>query len=131
MPIVMESEELFARISRQLRERGHSKSPPAAALTFDPCIRIGRCDAIANWHPTQINHVGHRQFLLPMGHSVRTACLVAFAVMDGKSAVAGPDVDARRAHTRRDGQPRVGACQATAGRFTALANAGISGQCET
>jgi hypothetical protein len=41
MPIVMESEELFARISRQLRERGHSKSPPAAALTFDPCIRIG------------------------------------------------------------------------------------------
>jgi hypothetical protein len=32
----MESEELFARISRQLRERGHSKSPPAAALTFDP-----------------------------------------------------------------------------------------------
>jgi hypothetical protein len=103
MPIVMESEELFARISRQLRDRGHSKSPPAAALTFDPCISIGRCDAIANWHPTQINHVGHRQFLLPMGHSpmghsVRTACLVAFAVMDGTSAVAGPDVDARR-HT--------------------------------
>jgi hypothetical protein len=35
--------------------------------------------------------------------SCRTACFVAFAVMDGKSAVAGPDVDARRAHTRRYG----------------------------
>src|SRR6266550_4460610 len=29
--------------------------------------------------------------------SCRTACFVAFAVMDGKSAVAGPGVDARRA----------------------------------
>jgi uncharacterized cupin superfamily protein len=63
--------------------------------------------------------------------SCRTACVVAFAVMDGKAAVTDPDVDARRAYTRRDGQPRVGACQATAGRFNALANAGISGQCET
>jgi hypothetical protein len=73
--------------------------------------------------PTSKGHHGNR-----LRVSCRTACFVAFAVMDGKSAVAGPDVDARR------GTPGAWLSLAlvrerpTAGRFTALTNAGVSGQ---